>query len=35
MAAALISVFYAAKGDSMTITLRCGAPCDPARRAQS
>jgi len=33
--AALIPVLYAAKGDSMTITLRCGAPNDPARPVQS
>jgi hypothetical protein len=35
MAAALISALYAAKGDSMTITWRGGAPCDPAAQVQS
>jgi hypothetical protein len=35
MAAALISALYAAKGDSMTITWRGGAPCDPAGQVQS
>jgi len=31
MTPALISALHTAKGDSMTITLRCSAPCDPAR----